>query len=82
MLQHKNPLMKYPNICTATLTLALLHVGVELVQSAHGDLSDLRVKQELHEGRGDVLTGRHARSLRYFTLRKSEKTQGKKKGVK
>lgn len=82
MLQHKNPLMKCPNICTATLTLALLHVGVELVQCAHGDLSDLRVKQELHEGRGDVLTGRHARSLRYFTLRKSEKTQGKKKGVK
>lgn len=39
------------------LTLALPDVGMELVQSSQRDLSDLRVKQELHQGRGDVFTG-------------------------
>lgn len=31
------------------LTLALHNVCVDLVQSAHGDLPDLRVQQKLHQ---------------------------------
>lgn len=53
----------------STLTLALLDVGVDLVQSSHGDLSDLRVEQQLHQGGGDVFAGRHAGCLGHFTLR-------------
>lgn len=48
-------------------TLALLDVGVQLLQSAHGDLPDLRVQQELHQGGGDVFAGRHAGRLGHFT---------------
>ncbi len=55
-----------------SLTLALLDVGVELVQSSHGDLSDLRVEQELHQGGGDVFAGRHAGRLSHFTLRERQ----------
>lgn len=58
------------------LTLALPDVGMELVQSSHGDLSDLRVKQELHQGGGDVFTGRHAGSLGHFTLRERQRQRG------
>lgn len=39
------------------------------MQSADGDLSDLRVQQELRQGGGDVFTGRHAGRLGHFTLR-------------
>lgn len=56
-----------------TLTLTLLDVGVELVQSSHGDLSDLWVEQDLHQGGGDVFTGRHAGRLSYLTLREKER---------
>lgn len=55
-----------------TLTLALLDVGVDLVQSSYWDLSDLRVEQELHQGGGDVFTGWHAGCLGHFTLRERE----------
>lgn len=65
-----------------TLTLTLLDVGVELVQSSHGDLPDLRVEQELHQGCGDVFTGRHAGGLGNFTLGKTENTKQKQKKLK
>lgn len=55
------------------LTLALLDVSMELVQRSHGDLSDLRVEQELHQGGGDVFAGRHAGSLGNFTLGERER---------
>lgn len=56
---------------TATLTLTLLDVGVELVQRPHGDLPDLRVEQQLHQGGGDVFAGRHAGRLGHFALRET-----------
>lgn len=69
----------------STLTLALLDVGVDLVQSSHGDLSDLRVEQQLHQGGGDVFAGRHAGRLGHFTLRgrrrEKEGGRGKKRWV-
>lgn len=61
-----------PNQWYARLTLALFDVDVELVKSSHGNLSDLWVKEKLHEGGGDVFTGRHAGRLSHFTLKDRE----------
>lgn len=55
-----------------TLTLALLDVGVDLMQGAHGDLSDLCIEQKLHQGGGDVFAGGHAGRLCDFTLKERE----------
>lgn len=63
----------HANLKAKCLTFTLLNVDVKLVQSSHGDLSDLWVQQELHQRRGDVLTGWHAGGLGHFTLKERQR---------
>lgn len=59
------------------LTLALPHVHIELLQGPHGHLPDISLQEQLQQGGGEVLTGRHAGCLRHLTLRVEKEWTGR-----
>lgn len=59
------------------LTFALDDIEVELLNGPHADLLQLCVEQHLHQGRGQMLAGRHAGRLRHFTLRREGRSGGR-----
>lgn len=50
------------------LTFTLDDIQVELLNGTHADLFEFCVHQHLQQGRGQMLTGRHAGCLGHFTL--------------
>ena len=63
------------------LTLTLLDVSVELLQRSQGEVKEVWVQQQLQQGGGDVLTGRHAGRLGHAALgRGRERERGRERG--
>lgn len=59
------------------LTFALYDIEVELLNGPHADLFQLSVQQHLHQGRGQMLAGRHAGCLGHFTLQREGRSGGR-----